>query len=183
MITMISYSQDQRTTETKVADLLARLPAKDTQLTDKLMGDMLLLDPSGIKQICDQIIPSGTGDDTRARFAVESFSRFLSGKGNDAERQKWEKTCISYALNQKDFGVKDFFMKQLQQIGGNQSAEAMKEFLNSKELCAPALAVITSAGGRTAEAILAEALKNKDLPCAACRYEFSCINEISVGCK
>jgi HEAT repeat protein len=128
---------------------------------------MLSLGETGIKQICDQILPAGTGDDTRPRFAVESLTRFLSGKGKETEQAAWEKTCISYATGQKDNGVKDFFMKQLQLIGGNQSAEAMKIFLVSKEICEPALAVISAVGGKTAETILAESLKNKDLPCAS----------------
>ncbi len=49
----------------------------------------------------------------------------------------------------------------------NKSAEAVKTYLGNKELCSPALAVITAVGGKNAENILAEALKNKDLPCAA----------------
>jgi HEAT repeat protein len=163
----ISFGQDKRTAETKVADLLARLPANDLQLNDKLMGDMLLLGESGIKQICDQIIPAGTGDDTRPRFAVESLSRFLSGKGKEEDRAMWEKICIGYATEKKDAGVKDFFMKQLQLIGVDQSAEAMKIYLGSRELCEPSLAVITAVGGKIAEKILAESLKSKDLPCAA----------------
>jgi HEAT repeat protein len=167
LISLASYSQDKRTTETKVADLLARLPANDLQFNDKLMGDMLLIGEDGIKQICDQIIPAGTGDDTRPRFAVESLSRFLSQKGKEAERATWEKTCISYALSQKDSGVKDFFMKQLQLIGGDASAEAMKAYLGNKDICGPALAVITAVGGKTSEGILAGSLKNQDLPCAA----------------
>ena len=81
MITAVSYSQDKRTAETKVADLLARFPANDVGYTDKLMGEMIALGDDGIKLICDQIIPAGTGDDTHARFAVESLSRFLSRKG------------------------------------------------------------------------------------------------------
>ena len=44
-------------------------------------------------------------------------------------------------------------MKQLQLIGGDQSAEAMKIYLDSKEICEPALAVITAVGGKTAENI------------------------------
>ena len=164
---LATYSQDKRTTETKVADLLARLPANDLQFTDKLMGDMLSLGETGIKQICDQIVPAGTGNDTRPRFAVESLTRFLSQKGKETEKATWEKTCISYATEQKDNGVKDFFMKQLQLIGGNQSAEAMKIYLGNKDICGPALAVITAVGGKTAETILAESLKKSDLPCAA----------------
>ena len=167
LISVASYGQDKRTMETKVADLLARLPANDLQFTDKLMGDMLLLGEAGIKQICDQIVPAGTGDDTSPRFAVESLTRFLSRKGKEKDKEMWEKICIDYATGEKDTGVKDFFMKQLQLIGGDQSVEAMKGYLISKELCEPALAVITAAGGPAAEKILAESLKNRDLPCAA----------------
>ncbi len=167
LASFVTYSQDKRTTETKVADLLARLPANDLQFTEKLMGEMLSLGETGIKQICDQIVPPGTGDDTRPRFAVESFTRFLSKSGKDSEKASWEKICISYATGQKDNMVKDFFMKQLQQIGGDQSAEAMKIYLANKEICEPALAVIVAAGGKTAESVMAESLKNKDLPCAA----------------
>ena len=87
LISLASFPQDKRTTETKVADLLARLPSNDQQFTDKLMADMLSLGEAGIKQICDQVIPAGTGDDTRPRFAIESLSRFLSGNKKKMEEQ------------------------------------------------------------------------------------------------
>ena len=167
LISSSSYSQDKRTTVTKVADILARFPANDLQLNNKLMGDMMLLGEEGLKLICNQIIPSGTGNDTPARFGVESFTRFLSQTGKEQERAVWENICISYVSSSADNGVKDFFMKQLQLIGGEKSAEAVKGYLGNRETCGPAIAVITAVGGKTAEAILSEALKNKDLPCAA----------------
>ncbi len=167
LIPFNAFTQDKRTTETKVADLLARLPANDFQFADKLMGDMLLLGEEGLKKICDQVIPAGTGDDTPSRYAIESLSRFVSRKGHEADKTMWENMCISFAVGQKDIGVKDFFMKQLQLVGGDKSVEAMKVYLINKELCEPALAVIAAAGGSSAEAIVAESLKNRELPCAA----------------
>jgi HEAT repeat protein len=167
LVSFPSYTQDKRTTETKVADLLARLPANDLQLNDRLMGDMLLLGETGIKQVCDQIIPAGTGDDTRPRFAIESLSRFLSQKGKEKEKAMWENVCIGYATAGKDPGVIDFFIKQLQLIGGEQSLQAMKGYLGSQELYDPALGVFTAVGGPAAEKILAESLRDKDLLCAA----------------
>lgn len=161
------YAQDRRTTPTKVADLLAQLPAGDNSHTDKLMSDLLELGEEGLKMVCDQIIPAGTGDDTRARFAVESLSRFLSRRGKDAEKASWEKTCISYISGQQKNDVKDFFMKQLQLVGSDASVEAVKLMLNDRDLCAPALGVIESVGGSLAEKILAISLSNRDLPCAA----------------
>jgi HEAT repeat protein len=167
LISLASFSQDKRTLDTKVADLLALLPSSDPEYTSKLMNDMLSLGDEGIKKICDQIIPAGTGDDTPQRFAVESLSRYLSQSGKEDARAMWEKLCIAYATAQKDITVKDFFMKQLQMIGGNASVEALKKYLSDKELCEPALAVIASAGGAAAEKAMSEALKNRDLPCAA----------------
>jgi HEAT repeat protein len=160
-------AQDNRTLETKVADLLARMPSNDSKYTDRLMVDMLSLGEDGITLICELVVPAGTGDDTRPRFAIESLSRFLSGKNYESNRPLWEKICISFATEKEDFGVKDFFMKQLQLFGGIKSAEAMKIFLLNKEICGPALGVITAVGGKTSEAILSESLKNNDLPCAA----------------
>jgi HEAT repeat protein len=167
LFSLSAYPQDKRTAETKVADLLARFPANDQQFTNRLMVEMLSLGESGIRMICDQVVSPGSGDDTRPRFAVESLSRFLSGKYYENEKPVWEKICISYATAKTDFAVNDFFMKQLQLFGGNQSAEAVKVYLTSKELCNPALGVITAVGGKTAEEILAESLKSKELSCAA----------------
>jgi len=162
-----SYAQDKRTTETKVADLLAQFPSNDLKNTDRLMGEMIALGETGIRLICSRVIPAGTGDDTRARFAVESLSRFLSQKGKETDKTSWEKVCIGYATTQKDNGVSDFFMKQLQIVGGDATVEAMKVFLNDKEMCYPALAAIQASGSKLAEVVLAESLKNSELPCAA----------------
>ena len=166
-ISALGSSQDNRTLETKIADLLALLPANDLQYTDKLMEDMLSLGETGISKICEQVIPAGTGNDTNARFAVETFSRYLSGKGKETERSMWEKICISFATQQKDPGVIDFFIKQLQLIGGDQTAQALKVYLADKDNCTSAISAITAIGGKTAEHILAESLKDSNLPCAA----------------
>jgi len=166
-LSSISFSQDLRTTETKVADLLARLPAADNSSTGNLMNGMIALGEYGIRMICDQVIPAGTGDDTKARFAVESLSRYLSAGTDVVAKAMWEKICLGYAVSGEDYGVKDFFIRQLQLTGTSEAVFALKDFLMSRELCNPVLAVIRSVGGRGAEELLAEALKNPDLPCAA----------------
>ncbi len=167
MISSLCYSQDKRTLETKIADLVAQLPTNDLQYLEKLMGDMTALGEEGLTKICDQIIPAGTGDDTNFRFAAESYSRYLSQAGKENDRQNWEKICISAVMRKNDPGVKDFFMKQLQLVGNDKTAEAMKMFLSDRENCSSAISAIAAVGGNTAEHILAESLKDRELPCAA----------------
>ena len=167
LINSISFPQDVRSLETKVADLLAQFPAKDAEYTNRLMHDMIALGEEGMQLICSKVMPYGSGDDTKARFAVESLSRFLSRSADRQQREMWESVCLTCILEQKDSCIKDFFMKQLQLIGGEKSVESLKTFLTDRENCSPAIAAIQSIGGKNAEVILAESLKNKELPCAS----------------
>jgi HEAT repeat protein len=164
---VFAFSQDKRTLETKIADLVAQLPTNDLLYLEKLMGDMTDLGEEGQIRICDQIIPAGTGDDTGYRFAVESYSRYLSKAGKENEREAWEKVCISSINRKNDPGVRDFFMQQLQIVGNEKTAEAMKLFLADRENCSAAISAMAAIGGKSAEHILTESLRDKGLPCAA----------------
>ncbi len=164
---VFAFSQDKRTLETKIADLVAQFPVNDLQYLDKLMGDMTALGEEGQIRICDQILPAGAGDDTSYRFAVESYSRYLSKAGKESERETWERVCISSINRKNDPGVRDFFMKQLQIVGNEKTAEAMKLFLADRENCSAAISAMAAVGGKTAEHILAESLRDVELPCAA----------------
>ncbi len=167
IMSSVSSAQDKRTLDTKIADLVSQFPAGSAAYLDKLMNEMTALGPEGWTAICSQILPPGSGDDTKQRFAVESFSRFLSRNKDEASRSEWEKVCISFAASASDNNVKDFFIKQLQLVGSNETAEAMKKYLSDKVNCAAAISAITSVGGETAEHILAESLRDRSLPCAA----------------
>ena len=71
-------AQDNRTLETKVADLLVQVPAQDQQKLNAQMQSMLSMEEAGLQMILDLVIPPGTGDDTKARMAIESLSRYVS---------------------------------------------------------------------------------------------------------
>ncbi len=161
LISLASYSQDKRSVETKVADLLAQFPAADNQLNEKLMGDMLSLGETGIKQICDKIIPAWTGDDKRPRIAVAGLSHFLSIKGKDTEKEMWERICISYATSQKDNDVKVFFINQLASM---KSQVALSEFImwassDNVNIKASAYNALAQSGSPLAYPVLSKAAK------------------------
>jgi len=167
VLSSVSSAQDRRTLDTKIADLVSQFPAGSASYLEKLMNEMTDLGPEGWTVICSQILPPGSGDDIKQRFAVESFSRYLSRNKNETSRSEWEKICISFASSASDNNVKDFFIKQLQLVGSNETAEAMKKYLSDKINCAAAISAISAVGGETAEHILAESLKERNLPCAA----------------
>ena len=161
------FAQDIRTTETRVADILALMPVNTITDLRQQMNEMMLIGTEGRKQIMDMVVPPGSGDDTRARFAIESYSRYLSEYGHDKERIQWESECIDAIHSSGYPGVRSFFLSQLKLIGTNRSVEFASGFLTDKDLCEEAVAVITSCESHDKEDILAMSLQIEALPCVA----------------
>ncbi len=160
-------AQDVRTLETRVADLLARLPSESRELTVRLMEEMYSLGEEGTGLICRQVLPSGTGDDIRARYAVSSLTAHLSADKDDTRKREWEKQCIYYMNAATDREVRVFFMRQLNLIGSDASVKALSGFAGSNENCDDAVITLQSIGSSAALDLLASVLRAGSSPCAA----------------
>jgi len=160
-------AQDVRTLETRVADLLARLPSDSRELTARLMEEMYSLGEEGTGIICGQVLPAGTGDDVRARYAVSSLTAHLSGDKDDTRVREWEKQCIKFMNAATDRDVRVFFMRQLNLIGSGDAVKALSIFAGSDESCDDAVMTLQSIGNDAALDLLASVLRASSSPCAA----------------
>ncbi len=167
LLSLGAAAQDVRTISTKVADLLARMPADSYELTSRLMEDMYALGDGGWVLICDQVVPAGSGDDVRARYAVSSLTAHLSGDSDPARMREWERRCISSMLKADSREVKSFFMQQLNLVGSDLTVAALADLINSPDLCSQAVITLQSVGSVTAAALLYKALGEAECPCAA----------------
>ncbi|MDT8400317.1 MAG: family 16 glycoside hydrolase [Bacteroidales bacterium] len=174
MGSVLGYAQDKRTTETKVADLLAMMPVNNLVDLRIQMEEMTALGPEGRKQIINRIVPPGDGNDTRARFAIESYSRYLSEYGHEIEQYAWEGECIDAVYASGYPLVRSFFLSQLKYIGRERSVEFASGFLTDAGMCEPAVAVIAACESPKKEGILAMSLQIESLPCPA-----SVMNELA----
>jgi HEAT repeat protein len=160
-------AQDVRTLETRVADLLARLPAASRELTVRLMEEMYSLGDEGTAIICGQVMPAGTGDDTRARYAVSSLTAHLSGDSLESRKRVWEKQCIKFMKAATDREVRSFFMRQLNLVGSDAAVEALRNYASSQETCDDAVMALQSIGSDAAVELLSTVLRAGTSPCAA----------------
>ena len=135
-------AQDKRTTETKVADLLVQVPASDQQKLNEQMQSMLSLDEAGLQMILDLVIPPGTGDDTKARTAIESLSRYLSQPGMEIQQVHWEEMILKEIKLRDNPLVKSFFIPQLNYFGSEAAMESLKVYLTDPELQDPVIRAI-----------------------------------------
>ena len=160
-------AQDVRTIETRVADLLARLPADNQDLTMRLMEEMYSLGDEGTSLICGQVVPAGTGDDTKARYAISTLTSHLTADKDNSRKSVWEKQCIRFMKAADNREVRAFFMKQLNLVGSDAAVEALADFARDAEICDDAVMALKSVGSDKAHKLLASAISEGECPCAA----------------
>ncbi len=160
-------AQDVRTMETRVADLLARLPANNQSLTATLMEEMYSLGDEGTALICRQVVPAGTGDDTKARYAISTLTSHLSADRENTRKSVWEKQCIRFMKDAGDREVRAFFMKQLNLIGSDVAAMTMADYVRDSAICDDAVMVLKSSGSELSQKVLSDAVSADTCPCAA----------------
>ena len=155
-------AQINRTINTKVADILAQLPTKNLDHSNKLMGDIIDLDSEGILLFCDMLVPPGTGDDTQARYAINSLATFVGGEGNEVKENLVEKSLLIALQRASNIEIKTFLINRLTFCGSNTSLVDLTKYLSNSELYNVALSTITSIGTKEAASSILKEAKNSN---------------------
>ena len=71
-------AQDQRLLKTKVADVLALLPAADNEQGKRLFHELLNLGDEGMVMIMNGVVPNGNVEGTSSRYAVSLLTHYVT---------------------------------------------------------------------------------------------------------
>ena len=154
------YAQDNRTLDTKVADLLAQMPASDLVYRNRLLTDLVELGPEGFQKITNQLTPPGKDDDTAARFAINSLSRYGSEFGKEKIRKFVETNLLNALEKESDKDIKVFLIHQLNLVASAKSVATVKKYLTDEHLSEPVTQLLLSVKGEVAAQALLEVLPN-----------------------
>ena len=155
-------AQINRTLDTKVADILAQLPVDNLEHSDKLMQEILDLKSEGVQKFCDLIVPLGTGNDTKARYAIESVAIYSGGLSPTIKNGTIENTLLKAIENASNNEVKTFFIDRLTHCGTNVSVAILSNYLSDDSMFNPALLALTQIGTEEASAAIFNAAKTAD---------------------
>jgi len=155
-------AQINRTLDTKVADILAQLPTKNLEHSDALMEDILSLNTAGILKFCDMLVPLGTGDDSQARYAINSVAIYSGGKNNPIVANSVEDALLTAIENTSNSEIKTFLIQRLAHCGTNASTTLLSSYLTHDALYNPALATLTSIGSADAISAILTSTKNSN---------------------
>jgi len=135
-------------TEADVTTLLGKMPAASTQEGYMISAELVKLGPDSIMEICKMLVPPGSGDDTKARYALHGLSWYVYRPGAEKERKMYEGVLINSLDSIADSEVKAFLICQLQLVGKKEAVAPLGRYLNDERLCEPAtqalLAIRTS---------------------------------------
>lgn len=151
---------DQRTIETKIADLLMKLPPQSSAEQDFLMAELAALGEPAVTAIAAGLVAPGAGDDVASRYAISGLVKFVA-RGADKNLMKNCSQALCKALgNVKNDEVKDFLLQELQYVAGEEAVAVVSGYLRSERLCDPAARVLVRIGTEPAKLALADALSN-----------------------
>ncbi len=165
-LTIGAKAQDQRTLDTKLADVLAQMPTDDLDHLNKVMANAISYGSPFVSELTEMIIAPGTGDDTAVRFVVNSLARYASGLEDNKTKAFIEAEYLKALDKTNNKDVKAFFIRQISLVGHNSTVEKIKQYLADNKLCEPASQTLLTIKSEEAETAFLNAIasaKGKNL--------------------
>ena len=146
------------------ADILAQFPAGSPAERDRLAGQMIALGDAGLAEITGQLVPSGGGRDTAARYALNAVAVCASQFGMERQRALTEHALIRALGSAKDVEVRTFLLSQLRIVGREPAVNAAAPLLADAALVEPATQLMLTVKGAASSAALRGALPGASGP-------------------
>ncbi len=142
----------------RVSSIMDRFPAETSAARDALCADLVKLGPPALAETCARVLPPGSGDDSKARFAVNGLAVYVSRAGAESERLLFTRTLLAALAAKPDKQVASFLMTQIQLAGKTEAVKPLAGFLGDDVLAGPAVAALQAIGGPEASRALLKGL-------------------------
>lgn len=149
-ISVNAQLDQNRTDETKVADLLSRFPAYNQQKLHTLMEDMNLMGETGWMSIAEMLEDNNPALKANATYALAGFTQWLTQKGKEKDKKRFEHSLIKMLDRASDSKSKQFYLFLMQWMGTETVIETVARFLLNDSLCGAATRTLVKIGGPVA---------------------------------
>jgi len=152
-----AQGQDNRTVETRVADVLTLLPAKDAAEADRLFRDLINLPDEGLDAIVSRVVPNGKPDGVAPRYAVSLLTHHAS---TVEQKARIEKAYLRGLESSKDPEVGSYLIENIERIGTDASVAPLASHIKTRELADQAIGALVAIGTPQAHQALLSALQS-----------------------
>ena len=157
-----AQNNDQRTTATKVTDILARFPFQTTTQKNEFNRSIAQLDNAGFAELVNRLKAPGSTDNTAVEYALNAFSVYAMEKGNEASRTvAIEAYCNALSNSSLGFS-RDYIIRQLELIGDDRAIACLSSLLDDEVLGGPSARALAAFNSPAANAALLTALNGSN---------------------
>ena len=164
-VTTAQRANDQRSLSTKIADVLAQLPAEDLEQYRATMREIGAMGQEGILALTEMLVDPELGNNTNIEYALGGFSYYVTQPEMEGLRQMSAEAYCEALAQTENLNNKAFIMRQLEMVGQDDAVLCLEPYLNEKPLCAPAAKALVNINSVEANAALLQALKNSQGEC------------------
>ena len=157
------FAQDQRLLKTKVADILALLPAADHQQANRIFHELITLGDEGLVMVIDQVKPNGNPEGVAARYAVSILTHYATTKEDKAKVEQIYLTALPKSTEPE---VKSYFIDNLKLTGSDASVKTLSNYVFDPTVADQAIGALTAIGTQEANQALLTSLTS-DSPAQA----------------
>lgn len=126
----------------RVISILGMMPVDHPDQLKVLHEALAETGPQGLAVLAGLLAPSGTGTDAPVRYAISSYTVYVTRPGAYRERQAFEQTMLEIIQGSYAVDIKTFLMEQLALAASNASVPVVEGFLAHDRLYKPALDVL-----------------------------------------
>jgi HEAT repeat protein len=158
--TTAAPSTDQRTTTTRIADLLARMPATNKEDLETNLQNTTALGEDGLTEMALMLTAPGAGDNTRVEYALTGYSYYTTKTGNETLRTAATRAYGKALGKTADPECKAYLIRQLEITGSDEAIPYLRSYLADQRLSDPAARALVKINSRASARTLFEALPN-----------------------
>lgn len=141
--------------KTKVADVLALLPASDNAQAIRLYKEIMGFGDAGIAALTEGVQPNGNAAGVPYRYGVSLLTHYVTTKEDKAQIERAYLAALGKA---SDVEVKAYFMDNLKLVGSNAAVAVLAPFIADKDLFDPAVSALVSINTDDARKAIVSAL-------------------------
>ncbi|RFS22003.1 DUF1080 domain-containing protein [Chitinophaga silvatica] len=157
---MAQGPSDQRAFNTKIADVLALMPAPNKTQFNTNMEAIAALGEEGLSTIAGMMVAPGKGDNTQLEYAISGYTYYVTQPGKENAR-KQAVSALCKALSKSTVPeIKDFLISQIQTVGDNSAVATLQPYLVDSRLCDPAARTLVKINTPDAKTALLNALSS-----------------------
>lgn len=145
-----------RTAKTKVSDALAMLPAAGPREYVQVMTDLVSTGNEGIDLLTAMF---DNTNNAPVNYALSGWAAYVTSSGNEINRQLFESGILRALAQSGDPEIKAFYMRLLQQAGGEASVKPLAAYIADERLGDPAIAALVSIRTPEVNQVIADAVR------------------------